>query len=123
MFETAIPVLRIRSARAAEAFYCRKLGFTLLAAWRPDQTRDDPCYMTLARDGARLHLHSFPGGAQGTSQAYIFVDDVDALYAELVAKGVAVSAPLDQEWGTREIGLRDGDQNIIGFGQRRDGAD
>ena len=121
MFQTAIPVIRVSSSTAAEQFYCKGLGFAPLAFWRPDKTRDDPCYMTLAREGARLHLHSFPGGAAGESAVYVFVDDVDSLYAELISRGVPVSSPpMDQEWGMREIGVRDADRNIITFGQRRE---
>ena len=50
---------------------------------------------------------------------YLLVDDVDALHAELVANGISVSGqPIDQTWGTREISVRDADQNGITFGQR-----
>lgn len=121
MFKTAIPVIRVSGSIAAESFYCKGLGFTVLAAWRPDKTKDDPCYMTLARDGARLHVHSFQSGANGECAVYVFVDDIDSLYAELISKGVVISGPpIDQTWGTREIGVRDTDRNIVTFGQRRE---
>jgi uncharacterized glyoxalase superfamily protein PhnB len=119
MFESAIPVIRVSGSRAAEAFYCHALGFRVSASWRPDETKADPCYMTLVRDEARLQVHSFQSGAMGESAVYVFVDDVDLLYAELISKGVPVSAPLDQTWGTREIGVRDADRNIVTFGERR----
>ena len=45
MFQTAIPVIQVSASSAAEEFYCRSLGFTLLTSWRPDETRDDPRYM------------------------------------------------------------------------------
>lgn len=120
MFQTAIPVIRVSASIAAEEFYCKRLGFTLLSSWRPDETKEDPRYMTLAREGARLHVHSFPsGGTLGAAAVYVFVDDVDALYAELISKGVSVgNPPIDQTWGTREIGIRDADRNIVTFGQR-----
>jgi uncharacterized glyoxalase superfamily protein PhnB len=121
MFETAIPVLQVRASVAAEEFYCRGLGFTLLASWPPADTRRDPRYLTLVREGARLHVHSFEGAGAGCAAVYIFVDDVDALYAELKSHGVPVSAsPIDQEWGIREIAVRDPDGNVVTFGQRRD---
>ena len=120
MFRSAVPVIRVSSSVAAEAFYCKGLGFTLLASWRPDEAKDDPRYMTLSRDEARLHVHSFQSGTVGASAVYIFVDDVDSLYAELMSKGIAVSGPpIDQEWGTREIAVRDPDRNVLTFGQRR----
>jgi uncharacterized glyoxalase superfamily protein PhnB len=47
------------------------------------------------------------------------VEDVDALHAELVGKGISMpNPPIDQSWGTREIGVRDADRNVITFGQR-----
>lgn len=119
MFENAVPVIRVSDSRVAEAFYCNALGFRILSSWRPDEAKADPCYMTLVRDGARLHVHSFRSGATGESAVYIHVDDVDALHAELTAKGIAVGDLLDQTWGTRETGVRDADRNIITFGERR----
>ena len=119
MFQTAIPVIQVSGAIAAEEFYCKGLGFKLLSAWRPDQTKDDPCYMTLVRDEARLHIHSFRSGTTGAGAVYVFVDDADALYAELMANAVPVSGPpIDQTWGTREIAVRDADRNVVTFGQR-----
>jgi uncharacterized glyoxalase superfamily protein PhnB len=120
MFQTAIPVIQVSGSIAAEEFYCKGLGFTLLSSWRPDETKDDPRYMTLARDAARLHVHSFQGGTVGAAAVYVFVDDVDSLYGELMSNGVSVSGPpIDQTWGTREIAVRDADRNVLTFGQRR----
>src|SRR5438067_12709173 len=101
MFQTAIPVIQVSESIAAEKFYCKGLGFTLLSSWRPDETKDDPRYMTLARDGAQLHVHSFQSGTAGAAAVYVFVDDIDSLYAELMSKGVSVSGrPIDQARGT-----------------------
>src|SRR5436190_17319276 len=104
---------------AAQEFYGHGLGFTLVSSWRPDEAKPDPCYMTFARDGAQLHVHSFPSGTIGAAAVYMFVDDVDALYAELLSNGVALSGlPIDQTWGTREIVARDPERNVVTFGQR-----
>jgi uncharacterized glyoxalase superfamily protein PhnB len=120
MFQTAIPVIQVGGSKAAEAFYCQGLGFTLVSSWRPDETKDDPRYMTLVRDGASVHVHSFQSGTTGGAAVYVFVDDVDALYAELLAKAVPVTGPpIDQTWGPREIVVRDPDRNVLTFGQRR----
>lgn len=121
MLKAAIPVIHVSDSAKAEEFYCRGLGFNLLTSWRPNETNRDPCYMTVARDGAQLHLTSFKDGVVGTwtSTVYVFVDDVDALYAELRAKGIStMQPPGDQSWGTREISVRDSDRNVITFGQR-----
>jgi uncharacterized glyoxalase superfamily protein PhnB len=121
-FETAIPVLHVADAEAAEAFYTSRLGFAVLSTWRADPNLANPAYLAIERDGVRLHLTSFKDGTVGTwtSNVYIWVDDVDAVYEELRGRGVAtVSAPVDQSWGTREFGVRDADRNVIAFGQRQ----
>lgn len=121
MFETAIPVIHVSDSVIAEDFYCKRLGFVVSASWRPDAKAKDPCYMTIVRDGARLHLTSFTDGVIGawSSTVYVFVADVDALYAEFVAKGVSMPGPpINQSWGTREIVVRDPDRNVMNFGQR-----
>jgi len=44
------------------------------------------------------------------------VEDVDALHAELVAKGVRIdTGPVDQTWGTREMYVKDADGNSVRF--------
>ncbi len=63
MFQTAIPVIQVSGSIAAHEFYCKGLGFVVLASWRPDETKDDPCYMTLARDGAGYTCIRFKVGA------------------------------------------------------------
>jgi len=44
------------------------------------------------------------------------VEDVDAIYNDLKAKGVAFQGePADQEWGARLVGLKDPDGNNLYF--------
>jgi uncharacterized glyoxalase superfamily protein PhnB len=118
MLKAAIPEIHVTSSLAARDFYSTKLGFDCVSSWRPDETQADPCYMVFVRDGVRIHVTSFRDGALGTT-LYVYVDDVDALFHELAAKGVQMpmAAPIDQSWGTREIAVRDADGNRIGFGQ------
>lgn len=48
-----------------------------------------------------------------TSQLVAFVDDVDGIYAELVAQRVEfVRKPVDREWGLRTAHFKDPDGNI-----------
>ena len=59
--------------------------------------------------GVRL-ADSDPGA---TFQLAIFVDDVDALCAELAERGVPiVSGPIDRPWGVRNAAFRDPDSHI-----------
>ncbi len=116
LLKYAIPVLHVSSSAAAEEFYCGKLGFEPRFATRLDETKPDPCYLAITRDGVWLHLSSFSGDGVTGGVAYVAVDDVDALHAELAGKGVPIdSGPVDQTWGNREMYVKDGDGNSIRF--------
>jgi len=113
MLKTAIPELHVSNSLRAKEFYSTRLGFDCVSSWG----QDDPSFMVFVREGARLHVTSFRDGAIGAT-VYVYVDDVDALYAEFTAKGIEMpSPPVDQTWGTREIVVRDADGNAIRFGQ------
>lgn len=118
MLKFAIPVLHVGSSRAAEEFYCDQLGFRLRFAYRLDETRPDPCYMGVTRDGVWLHLSSFSGDGVSGGVVYLAVEDVDALHRELASKGVPIdTGPVDQTWGNREMYVKDADQNSVRFVQ------
>jgi uncharacterized glyoxalase superfamily protein PhnB len=116
MFKSATPVLRVSSAAVAEKFYCQQLGFQLQSTNRLSESQTDPCYLSVRRDEARLHLSSFSGDGAMGSVAFLLVEDVDALYAELMAKGVPIAlTPTDQTWGNRELYVKDADGNSLRF--------
>jgi uncharacterized glyoxalase superfamily protein PhnB len=118
MFRRAIPVLRVTSATAAERYYCSGLGVTRRFAYCADEPEPDPCYMGLERDGVILYVSSFLGDGVAGGIATFVVDDVDALPAELLERGVAIDvAPTDQSWGIREMYVQDPDGNSIRFRQ------
>jgi len=49
--------------------------------------------------------------------AYLFVDNADALYAEYTAKGVEFARELaDMPWHSREFVVKDGDGRLLAFG-------
>jgi uncharacterized glyoxalase superfamily protein PhnB len=117
MLKQAIPVLHVASSAAAAEFYCGALGFGQEFAFRPTMDAD-PCYMGLSRDSAQLHLSSFAGDGVPGGLVYLLVDDVDAVYQELLRTGVHVdTVPTDQSWGNREMYVRDADGNKIAFVQ------
>jgi steroid delta-isomerase-like uncharacterized protein len=75
--------------------------------------------MGVSRNGVWLHLSSFSGDGVSGGVVYLAVDDVDALHAELVAKGIRIDlVPTDQTWGNREMYVQDADRNSIRFVQR-----
>lgn len=116
MFKSAIPVFRVSSAAVAEEFYCRRLGFAVRSAYHSDDAAPDPCYMVLAREGATLHVSSFPGDGVPGCAVFLLVEDLDALHAELVGRGVRIDAgPVEQTWGNREMYLKDPDGNSVRF--------
>ena len=122
MFKQAIPVLHVSCSAAAKDFYCNRLGFRPLFAYRVDEAKPDPCYVGLARDDARLHLSSFPGDGISGGVTVLIVDDVDRLHEEFVAKGVEIQLePTNQTWGNREMYVKDADGNSIRFVQHAGG--
>src|SRR5262249_12862679 len=116
VFKLAIPVLHVGSSASAEEFYCNRLGFRREFAYRLDESKQDPCYMGLTRDAVEIHVSSFSGDAFPGSVVFLLVEDVDALHAELVAKGVPIALePTDQTWGNREMYVKDPDGNSLRF--------
>ncbi|MDQ3744838.1 MAG: VOC family protein [Acidobacteriota bacterium] len=122
MFKSAIPVLHVRRASVAEEFYCEQLGFQRRFAYRFDEARPDPCYMGLTRDDVWLHVSSFSGDGVSGGAVFLLVEDLDALHAELVAKGVPIALePTEQSWGNREMYVEDADGNSLRFVHAGDG--
>ena len=116
MFKQAIPVLHVSSSAQAEEFY-GKLGFQQQFAYRPFGGVD-PCYMGFARDDARFHASSFSGDGVAGGVIALIVSDVNEIHAELVAQGVVIdTGPVNQDWGNRELHVKDADRNSIRFTQ------
>jgi uncharacterized glyoxalase superfamily protein PhnB len=120
MILSALPVIAVSDSVRAEDYYCRVLGFQKMFAYRPDPAKLDPCYLGVARDGVWLHLQSFKRERAGMTDAFLWVDDVDRLHAEIAARGAAIQLPpTNQTWGTRETGVRDPDGNVLVFATKR----
>jgi uncharacterized glyoxalase superfamily protein PhnB len=103
---------------ATLAYYKDKLGFDCLGTWR-----DPPVYAIVARDGHAIHfrcaappVHSGKD-ADELLDAYLYIEDADALYAEFAAKGVQFHRGLaDMPWHSREFVIKDCDGRLIAFG-------
>ena len=116
MIKSATPLLHVSNSAAAQKFYCDQMGFRLEFADRSDENLVDPCYMGLSRDGVRIIVSSFSGDGVAGGVVNFQVQDVDALHAELVARGVKIdTGPVDQTWGTREMYVKDADGNSLRF--------
>lgn len=116
MIKLAIPVLHVSDAERAAQFYCAGIGFEKRFEYRADPLMKNPCYIGLARDGVVLHASSFAGDGVAGGVVNLLVDDVDALHAEFVSKGISIAMPpTDQTWGNREMYVRDADGNTLRF--------
>lgn len=122
MFRVAIPVVGVSSSRAAEEFYCGRLGFRRKHAYRPGPDPLDPCWMVVIRDDVRLILSSFDGDRSRRANVQIYVENAAALRREYIEAGVpSVGELWDQSWGNIEFGIRDPDGNNLNFAQEKGG--
>jgi uncharacterized glyoxalase superfamily protein PhnB len=100
-------------------YYRDKLGFACLGTWQ-----DPPVYAIVARDGQRIHFRlaepPTPNAEKYPDElldAYLFIEDADALYAEYAARGVEFTRGLvDTPWHSREFVVKDCDGRLLAFG-------
>ncbi len=82
-------------------------------------TYESGAFAILRRDGVELHFSLSPDHDPRRTAAWIYVrvGDVDALYRELMAAGIAIRrAPHDTDHRMREFAHIDPDNNQIIFG-------
>lgn len=123
---TLIPTMNCRNMAEAIAFYTGILDFEL-GGVNPESGAD-PAYAWLFRQGAEMHLTSYPGdGAPRRSTIVLLTPDADAQFATFQARGFIPPdrpespvhrGPVDQTWGTREFYIDDPDGNTLIFMQR-----
>ena len=112
------PILRVRDVRAAAGYYRDKLGFECPETSISDGAGDERAiYAIVRRQGATIHLGRArtgqkidPGRPPNALGAYLFVPDVETVFAELTARGAEiVQEPRTAPWGFREVIVRDVD--------------
>jgi uncharacterized glyoxalase superfamily protein PhnB len=104
---------------ATLAYYKDKLGFDCLGTWH-----DPPVYAIVARDQQAIHFRlAEPPTANPDKyveellDAYLSIEDADALYAEYVARGVEFTRGLaNMPWNSREFVVKDCDGRLLAFG-------
>ena len=119
---SSAPVLLVRDVVASANYYRDAVGFTYDRFWGAP-----PDFVILRRDGLHLMLSQPPAGtaivphwkiSRGIWNIYFWVDDVDALFAELKQRGAKIDYELDDKpYDVREFGIQDLDGYDIGFGQ------
>jgi len=104
---------------ATLAYYRDKLGSQCVGTWQ-----DPPVYAIVARDQQSIHFRcALPPTANPDKyqeellDAYLFVEDADALYSEYAAVGVEFTRGLaNMPWNSREFVVKDCDGRLLAFG-------
>jgi len=104
---------------ATLAYYNDKLGFKCLSTWQ-----DPPVYAIVARDEQPIHFRCAEPSKTNPDKysdelldAYLFIEDADALYAEYAARGVEFTRGLgNTPWNSREFVVKDCDGRLLAFG-------
>jgi catechol 2,3-dioxygenase-like lactoylglutathione lyase family enzyme len=118
----ASPVLLVADLQRSVDYFSNRLGFECHTFGHP------PNFATAARDAAviLLALSDQPERLVPHWQivdkmwdAYIRVDNADAIYAEVQERGAGIDYTIyDAPHGFREFGVQDPDGHDIAFGQR-----
>src|SRR3954453_879313 len=119
MIRQIAPLFFTMNIPATLAYYKDKLGFESLGTWQ-----DPPVYAIVARDPQPIHFRCAEPPTPNPDKypdelldAYLFVEDADALYAEYVAKGVEFPRALgNMPWQCREFVVKDCDGRLLAFG-------
>ncbi|ATQ41640.1 VOC family protein [Caulobacter mirabilis] len=115
------PLLQVFDMPASLAFYCDALGFTSVEGtpdWRLLRLGDAWLMLNTAYEAHERPPQPDPARVLGHRDvcSYISVDGgLDALYAELVAKGLSPSQPQTQAYGMRQMYLADPDAYGVCF--------
>lgn len=110
MLKKALPELPHSNVKGGVAHYLDVLGFKI------DYAKDD--FGVLFRDDVTVLIVPRSEAHKGIGSCYVYIQDADALYAELRAKGANVQGePVSHPWGLRDFAVLDLEGNKITFGQ------
>jgi len=115
-FINIAPVLAVDNLEESIAFYRDTLSFEV------DFIYGDPPYFAIVRrdEFVTIHLSEREDTSREIppSSVYVFVSNIDLLYAEFKHKGLEMfSPPEDQEYGMREFEVRDNNGHFVIFGE------
>jgi predicted enzyme related to lactoylglutathione lyase len=109
-------------------FYRDRLGFEYERFWG-----EPLCFCMVQRNGVVLMLKQLERKGlmrpnrtadpeEAAWDAYIWVENADALYAEFQSKGVTIARPIcDQDYGCRDFDVEDCNGYRLCFGQNLEG--
>jgi catechol 2,3-dioxygenase-like lactoylglutathione lyase family enzyme len=116
-FECVVPILNVKNFAASMDYYVGKLGFQKKWDWGTP-----PTFGCVTRGNVDVFLCEGAQGQAGTWMS-IFMDDVDALYAEYNRSGAIIRLPpTNMPWGTREMNVEDPDGHHFRMGSDSTGA-
>ena len=115
-------ILLVNDVVAAANYYRDKLGFQYDRFWD-----EPPGFVILRRDDHYVMLRRVDDPTKvvphwkvvhGMWNLYFWVDDVDAIYAEMQERGAIIDYHLEvKDYGVKEFGVQDLDGHDIAFGQ------
>jgi catechol 2,3-dioxygenase-like lactoylglutathione lyase family enzyme len=119
MIRQIAPLFFTTDIPATLAWYKEKLGFDCLGTWL-----DPPVYAIVGRDGQVIHFRCAEPPTPNPDKyadelldAYVFVEDADAIHAEYAARGLRFTRGLENTaWNTREFVVKDCDGRLLAFG-------
>ncbi|MGE0361397.1 MAG: VOC family protein [Vicinamibacterales bacterium] len=119
MIQRIAPQFFATDLAATLAYYEEKLGFACVGTWQ-----EPPVYAIVERDGHRIHFRCAAAPTPNPDKyddelldAYLSVEDADALFAEFGRRDVEVTRELaDTPWGAREFVVKDCDGRLLAFG-------
>ncbi len=119
MLRQIVPLFFTTDLPSTLAYYKDKLGFECLGTWS-----DPPVYAIVARDRHAIHFRcAAPPQANPEKyseellDAYVSIEDADALFAEYAARGVEFTRGIgNMPWNCREFVVKDCDGRLLAFG-------
>jgi hypothetical protein len=119
MIRQIVPVFFTTNIPKTVSYYEENLGFKCLGTWQ-----DPPVYAIVARDQHAIHFRCAEPPTANPDKysdelldAYLFVENADALYAEYAARDVEFTRGLsNMPWNCREFVVKDCDGRLLAFG-------
>ena len=119
-FLAIAPVFFVADIARAASYYRDVLGFAFDRIWG-----EPPSFCMVRRQDFTIMLKSIPdqsrirpnGAANEIWDAYLWVEDADALYAEFKSRGVGIHYPPEDRlyYGNREFAVSDPDGYVVAF--------
>ena len=127
-FDAAVPQFTVPDVVQTAEYYRDVLGFTIAGYWNGEraslETHPQPVFGIVQRDQVQVFFNRSDAGAVRTGRAagayavYLRVTGLDALSAELRARGAhIVNGPEGRSYGQRELVVRDCNGLVLAFAE------